>query len=115
MGILANLSVLGVWTTALSTTWTTSASTLKDGPTKENAISSILLSTTIASMNSCSDKTITSEIARNYIESLTKKEIVSALEMIDEKENEFIVSREPRDNDINVKVKKNNNQNYRKY
>lgn len=107
MGTLFNLPVFGAWSSSLSTMWTTSSSTVKDGPTKENAILSSVLSTTTSSLACESSKGITNEIAQQYIDSLSEEKLAELSEKIVEKEHNFTIETNSKDNDIVVKVKTN--------
>lgn len=107
MGTLFKIPTLGACTTSLSSIWTTSASSLRDGPTKENAISSLALSTTTASMTSFSDIGAASNISQQYIESLSEEQLVELSKKIEAKEKKFVVETDTNDKDIVVKVKTN--------
>lgn len=108
MGTLFKTTLLGPCATTLSTTWSTSASSLKDGPTRENAIlSSILLSTT-SSMTCASDKSFSMSISQQYIKSLSEEQLVKLSEGIEAKEKNFVVETNKKDGNVVVKVKTDN-------
>jgi len=108
MGTLFKTSMLGPCATILSTTWSISASSLKEGPTKENAILSSILSSTTSSMTCVSDESITTNIAKQYIESLSEAQLVELSERIEAKEKNFVVETNTKDGNVVVKVKTDN-------
>lgn len=102
MNILKSIVEVGALGGTLSLTGSALDEDLEPG---EFALGTTTAFAIIAGSSYASNKIKSTDIAKSYIESLTTEEIVSALELLEEKEKDFVVEPIQNNKDLVVKVK----------